>query len=297
MLLGLAATTPLACTLELDDHVICGDGFVDVDADEECEPRVPSSFDKACEAAGFSKGLAYCDPLTCLLDDSEETCAACNDSVLSPNEECDGNLFHEGDACPAGGHLQCTNCRLDYSACETCGNGELDFGEECDPALVGMLTMGKPDCTELISPVPSKPYASGQPARCLDNCLWERAGCTYCGDGSLDADSLAVDYEGNFETLPEVCDGSDYDTAALEAKVTGSACLVIDENARPIVECSSDCLEIIPQNDCCLEAFAECPSAGDTLRCCFEEENPQVAEPCVTIHDTSGDSHHVCRPW
>ena len=134
----------------------------------------------------------------------------------------------------------------------------------------------------------------------MDDCRWERAGCSYCGDGSLDELPLAVDPEGNFQTLPEVCDGSDYDPEALDAKIGGSSCSELHENARLIVDCSDDCLDIIPQVDleqpCCLKQNSLCPPPGDTLRCCYETENPQEAEACRQTYDTpAGAYSYVCK--
>lgn len=288
LLLGLVAGAwaPSACTLQLDDGIACGDGFVDTLAGEECDPGDPSSFESACLGTDRPDGIGACNPVTCEIENDIETCAVCGDGIadVSAGEECDGDDFLSA-TCIAGGAIQCNDdCTLDRSACVNCGNGVLDPWEECDPLAVEILTMGKPECSELASPNINKPYSSGVPGRCLSDCRWERAGCSYCGDGTLDEDPLAVDPEGNFQTLPEICDGVDFDSEALDSKINGSNCSLLDEMARPIVECSDDCLEIIPRTDlaqpCCLEKYAPCPSAGDTLRCCFEHENPQEPEAC-----------------
>jgi hypothetical protein len=66
----------------LDEREICGNGFIDEDKDEECDPgkEGASSNDKAageklgratCETLGFSAGgTLTCDPETCIYDTS-----------------------------------------------------------------------------------------------------------------------------------------------------------------------------------------------------------------------------------
>jgi len=98
-----------ACVLEL-----CGDGEVNGDGAEECEPP----------------GTALCNE-ECLL-----RFPACGDGLVTPPEECDdGNVVDE-DGCSA----ECV-----FETAPFCGDGMLDEGEGCDD---GNLVTGD-GCSEL----------------------------------------------------------------------------------------------------------------------------------------------------
>ncbi|MEZ4382416.1 MAG: hypothetical protein R3A79_13780 [Nannocystaceae bacterium] len=61
---------------------------------------------------------------------------ACGDGVLDDGEACDGDELG-GQTCADldfdGGALGCApDCAFDTSACTTCGDGQVDAGEECD---------------------------------------------------------------------------------------------------------------------------------------------------------------------
>lgn len=297
-----------ACTLDLDLRISCGDGYVDVEAGEECDPAVPGSYESACEGTIRPFGTAVCDPITCEIDNSPLTCHFCGDGeVDAPEpalEECDGNNFN-GDSCPGGaGVLRCTNeCTKDDSACERCGNGivEPEFGEECDPAEALSLSTPRPCAGDgisggIASPFqgePPKPFASGTYQQCRDNCKWIRSACSYCGDGVLDDTPLQIDpfADANF-SQPEECDGDAFSEARLQLSTRWETCNAIEnplepgsflEGVRPNLGCNAMCGAGASEPTCCVRAGEACPSPGTAyaeaepvddndppLKCCWE---------------------------
>jgi len=118
-----------------DGGGLCGDGVLD--PQEECDDGDQNSEDGPCTPActlacgdGVIQGDEECDlgPM----NDNQGTCtkectsARCGDSFLQPGEECDhGDEKNsvEPDKCHP------VTCTKNIS---TCGNGEVDNGEECD---------------------------------------------------------------------------------------------------------------------------------------------------------------------
>lgn len=236
------------CLLQLP--AVCGDGLLDVE-EEECDPAVPGA-------------SPLCDP-TCKM----QMPVRCGDGHLDPDEQCDSNDFGNKD-CPSGeGFLSCTtDCKLDESTCDPCGNGRIDIeaGEECDPRA-GTLLQPK-NCSEL-STYPLKPYTSGQMTYCIpDKCLWYRGPCGYCGDNEADLPQL-VDL--NFPSQlseREVCDGPDAQITDLR-----DYCRPLCPGHEPLCkfDCADGCKEFAePPADlqCCAPSGATCPGEGDPLPCC-----------------------------
>jgi hypothetical protein len=199
------------------------------------------------------------------------------------------------------GTLLCTDtCRFDTTYCKRCGNGELDPGEECDPNIDPTdLTQGKPACDELPSPYgDARPYTSGQPGTCRDDCRWDRTSCGYCGNGRVEGEGILVDVNQP-ANIAEWCDGTEFNPEALEDELANSVCTLANPDLRPIVACAENCLDFIPVDDpdpCCVKTGGVCPADGVPLRCCFEVDQPDATEdPCQVVFDSFGNVVELCR--
>lgn len=231
-----------ACLVEPDHVLACGDGYVDALVGEECDPNDPRSFEDACLETSRRFGVGGCDPDTCEIVDTAEQCAFCGDGIIdaAAGEECDGSNI--GAACKAGGEPTCTPlCTIDLESCEQCGDGEPDPDEECDPgATAGGLVAAYP-CAGMLPRDVEKPYTSGTAVLCLDECMYDRSGCGYCGDGVQDP-PLPNAFHNDDKSDPELCDGDDFDLPALADEDPTCA----EPDAQPIVTCNADCRGVSP---------------------------------------------------
>ncbi|MEM6996228.1 MAG: hypothetical protein AAF721_37320 [Myxococcota bacterium] len=297
----------LSCGLQLDSAIACGDGFVDRDAGEECDPLNEESFINACAGTSRPDGVGRCDPVECTLIRDREQCAICGDGEIDGEEQCDEDNLG-GQRCPAGDDaVQCdATCRYDFSLCETCGDREVDFsiGEECDKANMGGLVANKRPCAgkdiglpgevlPLTSPIPNLPYTFGDAILCTEDCKLSRLGCSYCNNGRRDPPT-ALDLLGNL-TAQEVCDGDNFDLNDLFEEFPNSGCESMPQ-LRPNVGCADDCLGYVPRPDepaCCVQSGAPCVEDGEP-RCCSEYAHP--GEPaCELFINARGEGEFVCR--
>jgi hypothetical protein len=135
--------------------------------------------------------------LTISCDPPEEP-PKCGDAERDQYEVCEGNDLG-GQACDTltdtngnrkyvGGVLACSvNCTFNESQCtplDSCGNQQLDSGEDCDG-----MTMGVSDCGDVTDASGSHPYLAGQPVSCNPNCSLNVSQCISagtCGNHQLD---------------------------------------------------------------------------------------------------------------
>jgi hypothetical protein len=245
----------VGCILDLDPVPSCGDGYIDEDAGEECDPA--------------DEDAAPCD------SDCRKLPVACGNGLLDPGEACDTVDFGQ-KTCPSGkGYLSCTAaCTLDEGTCDPCGNGELDLGEECDPKYVPDGGFADPvECASLT--YPKKPYTTGIVTACTSACLWYRGPCSYCGDNKADPPSLVDINFPDDKTEDEWCDGPDVPIDRLRAYCDSNCPL-------PGLECKAACLKDCSAFDisqlsaeklqCCVATSDDCPGVGDPAPCCAAYE-------------------------
>lgn len=298
-----------ACLIDLEHALACGDGYTDRLAGEECDPLDPDSYLDACVGTNRPDGTGACDPDTCELINTEVQCAHCGDGRIDAvaGEECDGSNI--GVPCWGDGSPTCTSdCKLDFSSCDSCGNGVVDPGEECDDVgMDGGIVIPRPcagsfDIEPLRSPYINLPYTSGSAVSCLSNCTYDRSSCGYCGNGNVDP-PLRVSILDQAVSLAEVCDGDLFDGDLLADEYP----LCEQLGAQANVVCEPNCLDFVerPGPTCCLPKGELCPDDGAELRCCYEYAHPEDDDACLPVilppspetgGGTGGDGNAVvCR--
>lgn len=284
------------CLLQLEGAVACGDGYVDRQAGEECDPQNLASYLSACSGTARPFGVGACDPTSCTIIDDLQQCGVCGDSFVDEalGEACDGSNL-AGQTCPSrAGVLRCdARCQLDTSQCRSCGNGILDEGEECEPSSFGEFGIpracaGNPaeGVEPLASPFPNLPYASGVATLCTSSCTYSRIGCSYCGNGVLDEMTLL---DTVYMTFDEWCDGDQFDADELQSQ-EGVTCSTLGSGLRPNVGCGDDCRSFVDREGgaCCRVKGERCPLPNEAFDCCYAYDHPEDPSSCETISTTQG---------
>lgn len=318
-LVGLCAS----CPFELPRGVSCGDAWWDEEY-EDCDPSDDErSFIDLCRDRGVDID-AVCDPQTC-----ELSCDVCGDGVRTGAEACDGTDIPAGATCPGlnGGAPSCaSDCTLACAA--ACGNGLLEPGEECD---YGLRCDQDADCAGTPNPVcriangecmpaaadgqpelacehyavtawnhgkvdPS--YQRGEVGRCTEKCVFDRKGCSFCGDDILDVSYQDLSWPAVEITQPaELCDAS----GPAEPQQLSDACIDLCDIQTPLdptavlircpLGCADGCMEFDPPGTdvligkCCVVSGAfECTPDGDMeLDCCVWLDEPDVYPPGLCL--------------
>jgi cysteine-rich repeat protein len=125
------------CSADCKSRETCGNGTVDVQAGESCEPDGPD--DKWCrpDCSSVRCGDGIPDHAAgeqCDLGErnSEAPNAACRPDCQE--QRCGDGATDDGETCDDGNHENGDGCSYDCASEELCGNGyrDLDRGEECD---------------------------------------------------------------------------------------------------------------------------------------------------------------------
>jgi hypothetical protein len=205
------------CQLQVTSCVIfCGNGAVD--AGEQCDGNNLNN--QSCITRGFDAGALLCDS-TCDFDTSA-CIESCGNGQLDAGEQCDGanvngqscsNFGFDGGTltCNAGCLLTTVSCaneicndNLDNDLdglsdcadpnctnatnCQTCGNGQLNAGEQCDGTNLNnqsCLTQG----------------FDGGALSCNNSCFFNITGCA----DELCTDNLDNDFDGQIDCADASC--------------------------------------------------------------------------------------------
>jgi alpha-tubulin suppressor-like RCC1 family protein len=200
------------CSLDTSGCLLSVCGNDDAESDhlsfEECDGA--DLREQTCATLGYPGGALSCLE-SCEYDTSGcVTLSSCGNGVNEGLEPCDGDDLG-GFTCASlgyvGGDLACTeHCAFDETHCiakeSVCGNGELEYGEECDGQEFRW-----PDCQAF-------GFAAGSlfcDCQCRISVDWcqcppgtrpEGRGCTQagCGDGSIDVGENCDGVDLNGET-------------------------------------------------------------------------------------------------
>lgn len=145
------------CDADADGHAVCialcGNGTVDRKYGEECEPDPHASLPYGTDPCACAK--------TCKWPRGDVQCTA--DASFCTVDRCDGAGHCQAGASPCPSNEVCF---ADEARCSACGNGVVDLGEDCDPALALI------PCSDL--------GMQGGAIGCDADCSFDPADCT-CG--------------------------------------------------------------------------------------------------------------------
>ena len=292
----------------------CGDGMVDPDLGETCDP--PGSTP---------------DTPPGNMNECRDTCTYCGDGIVNNGEECDDpndprcsddcmiippfcgdGIVDMGETCDPPGSVPDTppgNENVCRDSCTYCGDGIVDIGEECDDPNDPLCSneckllpscgdgMVDPDMGETCDPPGSVPNTPpGNMNACRDT-------CTYCGDGIVNDGEECDDPNDprcsddcmiippfcgdGIVDMGETCDppGSVPDTPPGNENVCRDSCTYCGDG---IVDNGEECDD--PNDPACTDT-CELRVCGDGI---VDEDLGETCDPPGSVPD-DGFPNNLCR--
>jgi len=219
---------------------------------EACDVNALGNIDQCTDFGNetFSAGLISCtnqqlDTLACIE-------VGCGNTFIDPGEVCDKSNLG-GETCTSfsgfiGGTLSCiiNSCEFDKSECipaPTCGDGNIDPGEVCDPGteissdpVFGAAINQCTDFTNLI----------GGDLLCNQNCGFDTTSCEeqpFCGDGKIDPGEHC---DGNLlGSIIDSCSDLGFPSGSIKC---GDNCLLDTSRCKAISTCGNGIID--PGEEC-----------------------------------------------